>query len=65
MRKKRRNADEEMDKDDLPYPTGEPHAGTPVDIAGYQRMSAAYMSVSSAGSRLLVFSIAATNNVRI
>ncbi|KUI57335.1 hypothetical protein VP1G_04612 [Cytospora mali] len=42
-RKKRENDDEEMDKDDLPYDTIEPHAGTPVDSDGYHRMSAAYM----------------------
>lgn len=46
-RKKRQNDDEEMDKDDLPYVIGEPRSGTPVDSAGYHRMSAAYMSVSS------------------
>ena len=50
-RKKRRNGDEEMDKDDLPYMIGEPHAGTPVDTAGYQRMSAAYLSVGLASSQ--------------
>lgn len=49
VRKRRRNGDEEMDKDDLLYVTDEPHAGTPVDTAGYQRVSAAYISVSPIG----------------
>lgn len=47
IRKKRRNGDEEMDKDDLLYVTDEPHADTPVDTAGYQRVSAAYISAIS------------------
>lgn len=47
-KRKRRNADEEMDKDDLPYVAGSesPRVGTPVDNEGYHRMSSAYMSVS-------------------
>lgn len=47
-KKRRRNDDEEMDKDDLPYVIGppSPRKGTPADDEGYQRMSAAYMSVS-------------------
>lgn len=45
-KKRRRNDDEEMDKDDLPYVVQTPRSGTPVDDRGYQRVSAAYMSVS-------------------
>lgn len=48
-KKRRRNDDEEMDKDDLPYVVAgpqSPRAGTPLDSEGYQRMSAAYLSVS-------------------
>lgn len=47
-KRRRRNADEELDKDDLPYVAGppSPRAHSPVDDAGYHRVSAAYMSVS-------------------
>lgn len=45
-KKKRRNADEELGKDELPYVV-EPRPDTPVDDAGYQNMSEAYMSVSN------------------
>lgn len=44
-KKKRLNEDEEVDKAELPYATGEPRPGTPVDNAGYQRTSQAWMSV--------------------
>lgn len=44
-KKKRRNADEEVGKDELPYVV-EPRADTPVDDRGYHSMSEAYMSVS-------------------
>lgn len=43
-KKKRRNADEEVGSDELPYVV-EPRAGTPVDNVGYRNMSEAYMSV--------------------
>lgn len=42
-KKKRRNADEEVGKDELPYVV-EPRPDTPVDDRGYQSMSEAYMS---------------------
>lgn len=44
-KKKRANEDEDVDSDQLPYTTGEPRPGTPVDNDGYQRTSMAYMSV--------------------
>lgn len=47
-RKKQRNVDEEMDNDDLPYEIVEPLPDKPVDLTGYHRMSAAYMSASPA-----------------
>ncbi|KAJ4421918.1 hypothetical protein N0V82_003415 [Gnomoniopsis sp. IMI 355080] len=42
-KKKRRNADEEVGKDELPYVV-EPRPDTPVDDRGYHSMSEAYMS---------------------
>lgn len=47
-KKKRRNADEEVGKDELPYVV-EPRPDTPVDDVGYHSMSDAYMSVSNEG----------------
>lgn len=44
-KRRRRNDDEEMDKNDLPYVVHSPRPGTPVDDRGYQRVSAAHMSV--------------------
>ncbi|KAF3763320.1 hypothetical protein M406DRAFT_352298 [Cryphonectria parasitica EP155] len=46
-KRKRLNDDEDVDKSDLPYSTGEPRPGTPVDNAGYQRTSQAMMSAIS------------------
>lgn len=43
-KKKRRNADEELGKDELPYVV-EPRPDTAVDDEGYHNMSEAYMSV--------------------
>lgn len=43
-RKRRRNDDEEVDKEDLPY-LAERRASTPADDAGYQSMPDTYMSV--------------------
>lgn len=43
-KKKNRNADEEVGRDELPYVV-EPRSDTPVDDVGYHNMSEAYMSV--------------------
>lgn len=45
-KKKNRNADEELGKDELPYVVEPPRPETCVDDVGYHRMSQAYMSVS-------------------
>ncbi|CAN8105403.1 unnamed protein product [Discula destructiva] len=45
-KKKKRNADEEVGDDELPYVV-EPRADNPVDTAGYQHMSNAHMSAVS------------------
>lgn len=51
-KKKLRNADEEVGRDELPYVV-EPRPDTSVDDAGYQHMSEAYMSVRKQQSPLM------------
>lgn len=51
-KKRKRNADEDIDPEDLPYPyrSDSPIENEPVDNDRYNRLSAAYMSVRTCTS---------------